>query len=334
MVPPVSFAIRQHPGDGRSKVGRMSETGIRPLGKIDGAGRAQSIDPTNPMNSLGPIEPLDTPERIRLELELAGPMSRAFAYSIDYTLILLLMAVGFLIAVSGSQQIIEWLSQLSFVNELIDGLSEWVQDSEEDDGSTFMRGVALSIGIWLILDLIFTTSYFMIFETFLRGRTPGKMMTRLRVVSADGRVIGWRQSMLRNLLRIVDSMPAGYVVGIVSMLASPRVQRLGDLVADTVVIRERPVLGASGSLELDVAADVEASFRFTREELAAIGEIERLLIRRTLRRVEMLSHPAARPIIERTTQAITGRIARDQPVESDQQRDFLRSLLRASERLL
>ena len=312
----------------------MSETGIRPLGKVGGVDRVDPINPVNPMNPLGPIEPLDTPERIRLDLELAGPMSRAFAYSIDYTLILILMLVGFLVAVSGSQQIIEWLSQISFVTDLIDGLSDWVQDSEGSDSQSFMRGLALSIGIWLILDLVFTTSYFMVFETFLRGRTPGKVMTQLRVVSADGRVIGWRESMLRNLLRIVDSMPAGYVVGIVSMLASPRVQRLGDLVADTVVIRERAVLGESTSLELDIAPDVEASFRFTREEIALIGEIERRLIRRTLRRVEMLSDRAAIPIIERTAQAITRRIARGEPVASDQQRDFLLSLLRASERLL
>jgi uncharacterized RDD family membrane protein YckC len=309
----------------------MSDAGIRQRGKIDGLDRADLINRVNP---LGPVEPLDTPERIRLELEFAGPMSRAFAYSIDYTLILILMLAGFLIAVSGSQQIIGWLSEISVVNDLVEGLSDWVSDSDEVDRDTFLRGLALSIGIWLVLDLVFTTSYFMLFETLLRGRTPGKIMTRLRVVSADGRMIGWRQSMLRNLLRIVDSMPAGYVVAIVSMVASPRVQRLGDLVANTVVIREREDLGHPARLELDVAPDVEASFRFTRAELAAVGEIERRLIRQTLRRVEALSDRAAGPIVERTTQAITRRIARDPSIAREQQRDFLSSLLRAAERLL
>lgn len=291
----------------------MSDAGIRPL---------------------GPVEALDTPERVRLDLELAGPMSRAFAFSIDYGLILILMMVGLLILVAGSQQIIDWLSRFSFIEETFTQLSEWISDSEEGDSDIFLRGLALSLAIWLVIDLVFTTCYFLFFETLLRGRTPGKMFTRLRVVSVEGRVVGWRQSLLRNLLRMVDSLPAGYLVGIVAMVASPRVQRLGDLVAGTVVIRERQVFDADGDLNAIISPEVEAGFRFTRDELAAIGEVERRLIRRTLRRAESLSKRAARPIVERTTQAITRRIARPDPVESTQQRDFLLSLLRASERLL
>ena len=290
----------------------MSDVGIRPL---------------------GPVEALDTPERVRLDLELAGPMSRAFAFSIDYSLILLLMMLGLFILVAGSQQVIDWLSQFSFLENVFSRLSEWVSDPGEIDSDMFLRGLALSVGIWLILDLIFTTCYFLFFETLLRGRTPGKMLTRLRVVSIDGRVIGWRQSLLRNLLRMVDSLPMGHLVAIVAMLASPRVQRLGDLVAGTVVIREQQAFDPEADLGTRVAPDVEAGFRFTRDELAAIGEVERRLIRRTVRRAESLSDRAARPIVERTTQAITRRIARSEVVESSQQRDFLLALLRASERL-
>ena len=73
---------------------------------------------------------------------------------------------------------------------------------------------------------------------------------------------------------------------------------------------------------------------FTRDELAAIGEVERRLIRRTLRRAESLSRRAARPIVDRTTEAICRRIGRDEPVESEEQTDFLLALLQASERLL
>jgi uncharacterized RDD family membrane protein YckC len=291
----------------------MSDAGIRPL---------------------GPIEVLDTPERVRLDLELAGPMSRAFAFSIDYGLILILMIAGMLLLVAGSQQIIDWLSQFSFVEDALAKLSEWASDPDEVDPDVFLRGLALSIAVWLILDLIFTTCYFLFFETLMRGRTPGKKLTQLRVVSLDGRVIGWRQSVLRNLLRMVDYMPAGYLVGVVAMVASPRVQRLGDLVAGTVVIRERQVFDSAGDLDAVVAPDVEAGFRFTRDELVAIGEVERRLIRRTLRRAESLSNRAARPIVERTTEAITRRISRLDPVEPKQRRDFLLALLRASERLL
>ncbi|MBC8187283.1 MAG: RDD family protein [Proteobacteria bacterium] len=286
------------------------------------------------IGALGPVDTLDTPERVRLDLELAGPMSRAFAFSIDYVLILLLMTVGLMLVVSGSVQIIEWLSQFSFLQDLFERIERFVLDVEDGDGSAVLRGVALSIGIWLIFDLFLTTCYFLTFETLLRGRTPGKILTQLRVVSADGRVIGWRQSLLRNLLRMVDAMPAGYLVGIVAMLASPRTQRLGDLVANTVVIRERQDPGSDAALEETLAPEVEARFRFTRDEIAAIGEVERSLIRRTLRRAESLSARAGQPIVERTTQAITRRIARLEAVGVAEQRDFLLTLLRASERLL
>lgn len=286
--------------------------------------------------SLGPVEAIDSPERVRLDLEIAGPMSRAFAYSIDYSLILLLMMSGVLLLVSGSQQLIDWFSEFSFAQDLLQRLAEWleVSDQGEDQGDVLLRGLALAFGIWLMLDLFVTTSYFLFFETLFRGRTPGKRITHLRVVSDGGSVLSWRQSLLRNLLRMVDSLPAGYLVGVVAMLISPRVQRLGDVVAGTIVIRERDDDSSDVMADVVIEPEIEAGFRFTRDELGLIGEVERRLIRRTLRRAESLSSRAAQPIVERATQAITRRIGRADPIPSKQQRDFLLALLQASERIL
>ena len=286
------------------------------------------------LQSLGPVETLDSPERVRLELEIAGPMSRAFAYSIDYSLILLLMTALLLLFVSGSQQLIDWFSEFSFAQDLLEGVTEWLDVSDEDGGNGLLRGLALAVGIWLMLDLFVTTTYFLIFETLFRGRTPGKQLTHLRVVCDGGNVLGWRQSLLRNLLRMVDSLPAGYLVGVVAMLISPRMQRLGDLVAGTLVIREREVFVNDLMADVVIAPDVEAGFRFTRDELSLIGEVERRLIRRTLRRAETLSSRAAQPIVDRATEAITRRLGRADPIAAKQQRDFLLALLQASERLL
>lgn len=286
------------------------------------------------LQSLGPVETLDSPERVRLELEIAGPMSRAFAYSIDYSLILLLMTALLLLFVSGSQQLIDWFSEFSFAQDLLEGVTEWLDVSDEDGGNGLLRGLALAVGIWLMLDLFVTTTYFLIFETLFRGRTPGKQLTRLRVVCDGGNVLGWRQSLLRNLLRMVDSLPAGYLVGVVAMLISPRMQRLGDLVAGTIVIREREAFVNDVMADVVIAPDVEAGFRFTRDELSLIGEVERRLIRRTLRRAETLSSRAAQPIVDRATEAITRRLGRADPIAAKQQRDFLLALLQASERLL
>ena len=70
-----------------------------------------------------------------------------------------------------------------------------------------------------------------------RGATIGKMMLGLRVVKIDGSPIGWSESIIRNLLRVVDGF-AAYLVGAILIWTSPQRQRLGDRVAKTVVVRQ------------------------------------------------------------------------------------------------
>jgi uncharacterized RDD family membrane protein YckC len=71
-----------------------------------------------------------------------------------------------------------------------------------------------------------------------QGATIGKKVLGLRVVKLDGTPIGWGESIIRNLLRIIDSI-GGYLLGAILVWTSPRKQRLGDRVAKTVVIRSR-----------------------------------------------------------------------------------------------
>jgi hypothetical protein len=77
------------------------------------------------------------------------------------------------------------------------------------------------------------------FETLAGGRTPGKRWSGLRVVRSSGRPVDLVASMIRNVLRLVDGLPLSYVPTIVSIVATRRNQRPGDLAADTVVIRDR-----------------------------------------------------------------------------------------------
>jgi uncharacterized RDD family membrane protein YckC len=287
-----------------------------------------------PYDGLSPARRLESPEQVRLDLELAGPMSRAFAYSIDYSLILVAMALILLVSVSGLQQIFDWASEATILQDLAESLTDWVVENDVDQSEQLMRGLALTIGIWMILELFLTAIYFVFFETLFAGRTPGKRLTQLRVVTESGGMLDWRASLLRNLLRAVDTLPAGYIVGVVSMTLSRRVQRLGDLVAGTLVIRERSTDSSEVRTEAVVAPDIEAGFRFTRDEILAVGEIERRLVRRTLRRADSLSDREARPIIARATEALCKRIGRVETIPAALQRDFLTTLLQASERLL
>jgi uncharacterized RDD family membrane protein YckC len=97
-----------------------------------------------------------------------------------------------------------------------------------------------SIGgaVFLTLNFLLTWGYHVWFETRSNGRTPGKRMTGLRVVDARGLPITAQQSLVRNVVRVVDSMPFAYALGAIVTLVSTQHRRLGDLVADTLVVRE------------------------------------------------------------------------------------------------
>jgi len=84
--------------------------------------------------------------------------------------------------------------------------------------------------------------YFMLFEGLWNGCTPGKKAFNLRVRMADGTPISFSAAVGRNLLRAADLVPPPYVTGLIAMFMTPNTQRLGDLVAGTVVANERKVV--------------------------------------------------------------------------------------------
>lgn len=84
-------------------------------------------------------------------------------------------------------------------------------------------------------------AYFIISEGAFQGVTIGKRAFGLRVLQVDGTPINWRSSFLRNTLRVADFLPLMYGTGFVVMFTNERSQRLGDLIAGTVVILENQV---------------------------------------------------------------------------------------------
>ena len=152
---------------------------------------------------------IDTPEQMRLEYPLAGVGSRALALLVDtlyqmaITVVLMLVALGLGISVS-----------------LFDGETSWIM------GLMILGLFAIQFG------------YFAIFEARWSGQTPGKRQMRLRVIKTNGRPVTPVDAVARNLLRVIDSLPSLYGIGIVTVMLTPRRQRLGDLLAGTVVVHE------------------------------------------------------------------------------------------------
>jgi uncharacterized RDD family membrane protein YckC len=114
------------------------------------------------------------------------------------------------------------------------------------------------IAIVLFLQFLLLWGYFTLFEAFWNGQTPGKHWAKIRVVKETGRRVTLFESLTRNLLRAIDLLPGMYLVGGVTMLCNKSSQRLGDLVAGTLVVHTGKPLQqgvfASASLGLYPAA--------------------------------------------------------------------------------
>jgi uncharacterized RDD family membrane protein YckC len=166
---------------------------------------------------------IDTPELVSIEMPLAGIGSRFIALLVDY----LIWFAGLLIVVLVSSVVIPAIHAFNRISE------QWAE--------------AIVIFIFFLLNW----GYFTLFEAFWNGRTPGKRIAKIRVIQRSGRAIGLFESMARNLIRYVDQLPFFYAVGVISMFVTKQHQRLGDLAAGTLVVRDRevesPLWGDAGS---------------------------------------------------------------------------------------
>lgn len=96
----------------------------------------------------------------------------------------------------------------------------------------------LFVALFSVWSFLVVFGYDVLFETLGNGRTIGKKAVGIRVVRLGGHPVGFVTSAVRNLVRLVDFLPSFYGVGIVSILASSRNQRLGDMAAGTLVVRD------------------------------------------------------------------------------------------------
>ncbi|WP_196138985.1 RDD family protein [Aliikangiella sp. G2MR2-5] len=171
---------------------------------------------------------VEVPEGITLELPIAGYVSRALAFIID------LFARGAII------YIFYWLI-------MIFG----------------------DFGAGIIMLIIFFVEWFypVLFEVLWHGQTPGKRAMELVVVNDDGTPIDWSSSIIRNLLRFADFLPALWGFGAISMLLNRDFKRLGDMTAGTLVIHKQQTIVPGKRDRVDGLAPKES---LTLDEQSAI----------------------------------------------------------------
>ncbi|SMC27083.1 Uncharacterized membrane protein YckC, RDD family [Andreprevotia lacus DSM 23236] len=91
-------------------------------------------------------------------------------------------------------------------------------------------------GMMMVVFFLIEWAYFIVLEVFFNGTSLGKRLTGLQVLREDGLPVGWRESVLRNLLREIDFLPFSYGIGLGFILLDKHARRLGDIVAGTVVV--------------------------------------------------------------------------------------------------
>jgi uncharacterized RDD family membrane protein YckC len=157
---------------------------------------------------------IETPERVPLHFALASIGNRFLACAIDHTIQSL--ALGLIVIVGLI------LSNVDAIQAMFASAPKWVS------------------AIMILLLFLTFSSYFAFFEWLWSGQTPGKRWMKLRVLREDGRPITFWEASVRNLVRVLDMFPYPfYSIGLISVFSTSRDQRVGDMVAGTVVVRER-----------------------------------------------------------------------------------------------
>ena len=163
---------------------------------------------------------IETPERVPLHFALASIGNRFLAVAIDHFIQYLAIVLISLAVLSFAG-----LTSNLFGEGFFQEMPKW------------------TVAILIIIIFALFSGYFVFFEWLWNGQTPGKRLMKLRVIREDGRPITLWEALARNLLRIFDAVPGFvlpiYSIGLITIFMSNRDQRIGDMFAGTVVVRER-----------------------------------------------------------------------------------------------
>jgi len=233
-----------------------------------------------------------TPENVRLEYEVADIGSRSMALIYD-TLIQALLVLVVLVPLL-----------LASLNKSV-GLLDRAADKVVHSTWTMVFAV-------IFLFLVYQ-GYFLLFEAFWGGRTPGKQSLGLRVVMEDGRALTFRAALIRNLLRAADFLPGLYATGVVVAFCNSGARRIGDWAAGTQVVKvgkQAKTASSSGDHVGDQTAEPPAS-RLSPQARQTAGDLSSedvLVLRRLAARFQELSPDVAQNLAADVLGRLSGRV--------------------------
>lgn len=219
---------------------------------------------------------IDTPENVTFGYEIAGIGNRFIGALIDSGIIgVLLVILNF---------------ALIALLELTGDLWDVMLGGLESTGISWLGGLLLAL--YALLNFAVFWGYYMLFELLWNGQSPGKRVAKTRVLRVDGNPARTSEVAVRNLVRIVDFLPAMYALGFVVMFLNRQSRRLGDYAAGTLVIRERSAVNLdsllaatppASAISPELAAALRARFPAVRRLSAGDYDLIRQALTRAAR---------------------------------------------------
>ena len=245
---------------------------------------------------------VSTPESVLFSHEPAGVGSRFVAGTIDIG-IQLAMIMGVTI-ISGA-----WSLPLETISSV---LSAW------------------SSAATVILMFLIFWGYHILFEMLWNGQTPGKRAAGVRVLKDGGYPVGFLDSVVRNLLRLIDFLPFFYGVGALVVLCNSKCKRIGDFAAGTIVVKER---GIAMPRSLDsVAAGFYDDVHFDGQRLAnmhALSEAEFNVVRQFMERRHSIQKDARLALARKIAAPLTKKLGLQLEMVNGREEELLESIAKA-----
>jgi len=162
---------------------------------------------------------IDSVTGVEVSLPIVGAGGRSYAFVIDWHIRLLVALAWWLIA----HFVLTGSFSISFSSD--DG------DPDSEYGLYFLSAVLPALTIYFL--------YHPVLELAMHGQTPGKRMAGVRIVTREGATPGVGAILIRNIFRLVDSLPTFYCVGLAATLLTSQHVRIGDLAAGTLLVYDR-----------------------------------------------------------------------------------------------
>lgn len=241
-----------------------------------------AYQPTAPRHAAG----LVTSEAVALDVEEAGVASRLVARLVDAALLL--------VVVVSANVVIGLVGTVLF------------------DGPLLFLGPLLFFGLYFLVVL----GYPVLFETVLRGRTPGKVLLGLRVVQRGGGPVTFRHAAVRALVGLGEVVATLGLVALVTMFVDRHGRRLGDLAAGTIVVRERVARAAAGTTQSRTfAIPSHLAELAPTVDVSALDARDYALLRATLLRLASLPPQAAADVAAHVATTLAPRVRPARPAD-------------------